>query len=304
MLPRIATLVAAEGESLDSPALMRNLAAIVGVHFGAWRWIEPNRVADLPLESAAENHAIMVQLAEALEGMRVDFAVQYEPLRRKKLLLADMDSTLIGQECIDELAACMPGPDIAAQVADITERAMRGELDFEDALQARLALLRGLPESALAGVWESRIRLNPGAETLMATMRHLGAQCVLVSGGFTYFADKVCAALQMHAAFANRLGMENGAMNGQALPPILGSAAKLQVLRAQTTTLGLGPAETMAVGDGANDLPMLEAAGLGVAYRAKNAVEKASCAHVRHGDLTALLSFQGISRAEWVVRKA
>ncbi len=299
MLPRIATLVAAEGESLTAPALPRNLAEALGaleVRTEAWRWLEPGRVADVPLVGSASSPALAEALREALGTARIDLAVQPEMLRRKRLLLSDMDSTLIGQECIDEMA------DFAGcgkEVAAITERAMRGELDFEAALRARMQLLRGLPEAVLEQVWQERIRVTPGAATLMATMARLGAHCVLVSGGFTHFTERLRVRLGMEAQFANRLEVAEGVLTGEVLPPILGKEAKHQVLLAQALHLGISLTETLAVGDGANDLPMIEAAGLGVAYRAKPVVEAAASATIRHGDLTVLLSFQGIARNTW-----
>lgn len=303
MLPRIATLVAAEGESLDAPHLARNLSdacAALGVPLGGWRWIEPGRVADVPVQGEIPSHHILTAMVQGLQGARVDIAVQQEPLRRKRLLLSDMDSTMIGQECIDELADVAG---VGAQVAEITERAMAGEMNFEEALTARLALLRGLPESVLEQVWNERIRPTPGAATLVATMRKFGAHCVLVSGGFTFFTARLRERLGMEADFSNILGVANGVLTGEAIAPILGKDAKLQILRAQAHTLGLGMSETMAVGDGANDAPMLDAAGLGVAYHAKAAAEAVTNGWVRSGDLTALLSFQGIPRAEWIIRE-
>lgn len=216
--------------------------------------------------------------------------------RRKRLLLADMDSTIIGVECIDELADFAG---VKAEVAAITELAMRGELDFEAALDARVALLRGLPESVLDDCYAERVRLNPGARTLVRTMNALGAETALVSGGFTYFTARVAAEAGFARNRANVLEVADGHLAGTVARPILGRAAKLAALREFTGGLGIGPEAVIAVGDGANDLDMVEAAGLGVAYHAKPALAAGADARLEHSDLTALLALQGIGAAEW-----
>lgn len=214
--------------------------------------------------------------------------------RRRSVLIADMDSTIIGVECIDELADFAGVKDA---VSAITERAMRGELDFEGALLARVALLRGLPESALEECYAERVRLNPGARTLATTMRTLGAATALVSGGFTFFSKRVAAAAGFAQDRANRLIVENGRLTGDVARPILGRAAKLAALRELAASAG--PEAVLAVGDGANDLDMVRAAGLGVAYRAKPALAEAAAARIEHSDLTALLVLQGIPESDW-----
>ena len=216
--------------------------------------------------------------------------------RRKRLLLADMDSTIIAVECIDELADFAG---VKTQVAAITERAMRGELDFEGALIARVALLRGLPESVLQRCYDERVRLNPGARTLVRTMARLGADTALVSGGFTFFSERVAAAAGFAANSANRLIVADGVLTGEVARPILGRAAKLAALRARTAALGVGAEAALAVGDGANDGAMVSAAGLGVAYRAKPALSAVADARIEHSDLTALLALQGIPEDDW-----
>lgn len=231
-----------------------------------------------------------------LAGAGVDANVVPEAGRRKWLLVADMDSTIIGVECIDELADFAG---VKPQVAAITEAAMRGELDFEAALEARAALLAGLPESVLQECYEGRVRLNPGARTLARTMAALGAETALVSGGFEFFTARVAAEAGFARHQANRLEVAGGRLTGRVARPILGRAAKRAALEALAAEAGLGLGETLAVGDGANDLDMIRAAGLGVAYRAKPAVAEAADARLDHSDLTALLALQGIAEVDW-----
>lgn len=236
---------------------------------------------------------------QALEGMfeRVDVFVQPAANREKRLIVADMDSTMIPVECIDELADYAG---IKPQIAEVTERAMRGELDFAAALDARVALLKGLDEGAIDRCLAERVTLMPGARTLIRTMRARGASAVLVSGGFTRFAEPVGAEIGFDRVIANRLLIEGGALTGAVEKPIVDSATKETTLRAVAADLGLNLEQTMAVGDGANDLPMIRAAGMGVAYHAKPIVAAAAGARIDHGDLTALLYAQGIARKDWV----
>jgi phosphoserine phosphatase len=229
----------------------------------------------------------------ALEGLDANL-VPAEG-RRKRALVADMDSTIIGVECIDELADFAG---LKPEVAAVTEAAMRGELDFEAALLARVALLKGLPEATLQRCYDERVRLNPGARTLVRTMRALGAATALVSGGFSFFAERVAAEAGFAWARANRLVVAAGALTGDVAPPILGREAKREALRTLAAEAG-GPEAVLAVGDGANDIDMVRAAGLGVAYRAKPALAAAAAARIEHSDLTALLALQGIPQREW-----
>lgn len=233
----------------------------------------------------------------AVGALPVDFAVQPADGRRKRLLIADMDSTIIGCECLDELADFAGVKD---KVSEITERAMRGELLFEGALRERVGMLKGLSVDALQACYDDRVKLNPGARTLVATMAANGARCALVSGGFTFFTSRVAAAAGFHLNRANTLAEADGALTGLVGEPILGKEAKLAALVEETAALGLTPADALAVGDGANDLAMIEAAGLGVAYRAKPIVAAQAHAKVDHADLTALLYFQGYRAAEFV----
>ncbi len=216
--------------------------------------------------------------------------------RRKRLLIADMDSTIIGVECIDELADFAG---LKAEVAEITEAAMKGELDFEAALIARVALLKGLPASVLEECYRERVRLNPGARTLVQTMAALGAETALVSGGFSFFTERVAAEAGFVRNQANRLEVADGRLTGEVGRPILGRQAKLAALEAISAAAGFGAEAALAVGDGANDLDMVRAAGLGVAYRAKPALAAAADARLAVSDLTALLALQGIAEEAW-----
>ncbi|MEG3085765.1 phosphoserine phosphatase SerB [Sphingomonas sp. PB4P5] len=260
---------------------------------GESQWIDDGHAADIRFDAAPE------AARTALEGVfaATDIVVQPASVRGKKLLIADMDSTMITVECIDELADYAG---IKPQIAEITERAMRGELEFEAALDARVALLAGLDEAVIERCLQERVVIMPGAAALVRTMKARGALTVLVSGGFTRFADPVAATIGFDRAIANRLLVERGALTGTVAKPIVGSATKLETLLAARAERGLAERETLAVGDGANDLAMIERAGLGVAYHAKPIVAAAAAARVDYGDLTALLYAQGIARAEWV----
>jgi phosphoserine phosphatase len=232
-----------------------------------------------------------------LAELPVDVCVQPWAGRRKRLFVADMDSTIIGCECLDELADFAG---LKAEISAITERAMRGEIAFEGALRERVAMLKGLGLDALEKAYAERVRLNPGARTLVRTMAANGVRCVLVSGGFTYFTSRVAEVAGFHANRANTLTEANGKLTGTVGEPILGREAKLAALNEEASVLGLPLAETVAIGDGANDLAMIGAAGLGVAYRAKPIVAaEADCA-VDHADLTAVLYFQGYRADEFV----
>ncbi len=241
-----------------------------------------------PVRAAAE---------AALGAWPIDICVQPWNGRKKRLLIADMDSTIIGCECIDELADFAGVKD---QVSAITERAMRGELDFESALRERVAMLKGLPLADLQRAYDERVRLNPGARTLVRTMTANGAKAFLVSGGFSFFTSRVAEAAGFQANRANTLVEAGDLLAGTVGEPILGREAKLAALTEEATTLGLELSATLAVGDGANDLAMIEAAGLGVAYRAKPIVAAQANAKVDHADLTALLHFQGYRTDEFV----
>ncbi len=245
--------------------------------------------ADLIFEHA-DAKAAEERIRSSLAGAPVAVIVQPLAGRRKRLLLADMDSTMIGQECIDELADCVG---LKAEVSAITERAMRGEIAFEPALRERVALLRGLPAAVIDEIVASRITLMPGGPALVRTMRRGGAYTALVSGGFTLFTGPVSERIGFHEHRSNILVVEGGTLAGRVEEPILGRDAKLAALVELRERLGLAAHETLAVGDGANDLAMLGEAGLGVAFRAKPAVAAAAHARIEHADLTALLYAQG-----------
>ncbi|PCD03141.1 phosphoserine phosphatase SerB [Sphingomonas spermidinifaciens] len=285
----IATLVASDHlkEEVVSAACAR-----IGC-LGEPEWLDDGLAADIAF--AGDPAVARKALEGAFEG--VDIFVQPAANREKRLIVADMDSTMIPVECIDELADYAG---IKPQIAEVTERAMRGELDFAAALDARVALLKGLEESAIDRCLAERVTLMPGARTLIRTMRARGGHAVLVSGGFTRFAEPVGAEIGFDRVIANRLLIEDGALTGLVEKPIVDSATKEATLRAVSGEFGLSLEQTMAVGDGANDLPMIRAAGLGVAYHAKPIVAAAAGARVDHGDLTALLYAQGIARADWV----
>ena len=263
----------------------------------AFDWLAPEIACDLLFDTPPRPEQL--KEAEALAaGEAVDLTVVPIAARRKKLLVADMDSTIIQQECIDELAEELGLRD---RIAEITERAMRGEIEFEPALRERVALLRGLGEAKLQSVFDARITPTPGGATLTATMRSHGATCALVSGGFTFFTERVAARVGFDVNQANELLMEAGTLSGKVAEPILGRQAKVEALVGLREKLGLAAAETLAVGDGANDLGMIEEAGLGVAFHAKPKVAAEADTAIRFGDLTALLYLQGYRAEEIVV---
>jgi phosphoserine phosphatase len=292
----VATLISDPARpALDDAAI----AIAVGVLATAqdMRVLDPGIAVDLPFTpSGADDQAIAQRLRTALGGLRIDVVVQPLTGRRKRLFVADMDSTMIGQECIDELADYVG---LKAHVAAITERAMRGEIAFEPALRERVALLKGLPIAVVDEVIEKRITLTPGGRTLVATMRRDGGTTCLVSGGFTLFTSRVGAMIGFDQNRGNTLVVEDRKLAGRVDEPILGREAKLATLIELRERLGLAPSDTLAAGDGANDLAMIEAAGLGVAYHAKPKVAEAAHARIDHGDLTALLYLQGYARADF-----
>ncbi|HET9902158.1 MAG TPA: phosphoserine phosphatase SerB [Xanthobacteraceae bacterium] len=264
------------------------------------RWLSPGEAweAQFAAPRGDELSGLLAQARAAIRGAPVDANIVQgdRKARRKRLLVADMDSTIIGQECIDELADFVG---LKPRVAAITERAMRGEIAFEPALRERVALLKGLPEGVIEAVLRDRITLTPGATVLVATMRAHGAATCLVSGGFSGFVDRIAARVGFDASRSNVLEVADGRLSGTVREPILGREAKLATLVAMRGELGLSESQTLAVGDGANDLAMLVAAGLGVAFRAKPAVAAAAAARIDHSDLTALLFLQGYAREEF-----
>jgi len=240
---------------------------------------------------------VRAKAEDALQYAQVDICVQLAEHRKKRLLIADMDSTIIGCECLDELADFAG---VKREVAAITERAMRGELNFEDALRERVAMIAGLPLEDLQRCYDERVKLNPGARALVATMTAAGARCVLVSGGFEFFTARVARAAGFQAHWGNRLIDDGEALTGRVADPILGRGAKLNTLRAEAAGFGATMADTLAIGDGANDIDMIMAAGLGVAYRAKPVLASQADARLDKTDLTTLLYFQGYGADRFV----
>jgi len=288
----IATLIAKDRLAGGDISAAADALAAAGMAPYGRSWIEDDKACDLLFPG--EPGPARAVLEGLLAG--VDVIVQGEASRRRRLLVADMDSTMIAVECIDELADYAG---LRAEVAAVTERAMRGEIPFETALTERVALLAGLDEEAIDRCRAERVRLTPGARPLVRTMKRAGAFTVLVSGGFTRFAEPVGAELGFDRVVANRLGAMAGRLTGTVEPPILGAEGKRLALLDAAAGRGLRPDEALAVGDGANDVPMLKEAGLGVAYHAKPAAAAAAGASIVHNDLTALLYAQGWARDEW-----
>lgn len=288
------TLLTAPDRPDLTAAALRDLPAAWGV--GEPRWLAPGAAVEAELEGVPED---LWTEWERWQERGVDLVVQPTEGRRKRVLLADMDSTMIQQECIDELAA---HAGVGEQVATVTTRAMDGELDFVESLHARVALLEGLPASVVDTVLAERITFAPGGAELVSTMSAHGARCVLVSGGFTPFTEAVAARLGFHEHRANTLEVEGGRFTGKVVLPVLGRQAKVDALREVTASLGLTPHDAIAVGDGANDLGMLQLAGTGVALHAKPAVAQQCDVRVNHGDLTAVLHLQGYAVQDFAVR--
>ncbi|PWJ14492.1 phosphoserine phosphatase SerB [Jannaschia seohaensis] len=280
----------------DAPSIETALVEALRNAFGGGdaRWLSQGSAAEFDLDRIPDTFE---STRSDLDALGVDLNIVPAEGRRKRLLLADMDSTMIRQECIDELAA---EAGVGDRVAAITARAMNGEVDFEGALRERVGLLAGLDESVIERVIADRISFMPGGATLVATMKAAGARAVLVSGGFTAFTAHVAQALAFDEHRANRLLVEGGKLTGHPATPILGREAKVAALQEITAAMGIRTAEVIAVGDGANDLGMLTRAGMGVALHAKPAVQAKAGLRVNHGDLTALLYLQGYSRTEFV----
>jgi len=288
----VLTLITA-AEALDDGIVACALGALkgLGAETAAPDWLSPGEACDVPFQGPPVSNAVQ----GALKGVPVDLCCGPIEGRRKKLLIADMDSTIITSETLDELADLAGKGD---ETAAITKRSMLGEIEFADALRERLAILKGMPETlineALAGVI-----LSPGAETLVRTMAAHGAHTALVSGGFTPFTQAVAAMAGFHDNFANHFDFIEGQLSGNAVEPILGPEAKLETLKRLADESGIPITDTLAVGDGANDVPMIRAAGLGIAHYGKPITLEAADARINHTDLTAVLFMQGYRRSEF-----
>jgi phosphoserine phosphatase len=291
----VATLIAGRAGALDASALRR--AGETLPRAAEPRWLSEGAAAAIPFsaEAGADQRALAEHVRALFSG--VDVVVQPAANRRKRLFLADMDSTMIGQECIDELAAFAG---LKEHVAAITERAMRGEIAFEPALRERVALLKGLPVKVVDEVIDKHITLTPGARALVGTMRANGAFTCLVSGGFTLFTRRIAAMIGFDETHANSLVVDGDMLAGTVEEPIFGRDAKRATLLAFRARLKLAKDDTLVTGDGANDLGMITEAGLGVAYHAKPKVAEAAAARIDHADLSALLYVQGYRRDEFV----
>ena len=292
-----ATLVAPPEAVFLPESVLASALAPLGARLVGRTMLGPMAM-DLAVEAADGALPGLRQAAwNTLQHFPLDVCIQPWEGRRKRLLISDMDSTIVSVECIDELADFMG---IKPQIAAITERGMRGEIDFETGLRERVAMLTGLPSADIDRCIRERVTLNPGAETLVRTMAAGGAECLLVSGGFTLFVDRVAADVGFHRSLSNVLEIEDERLTGRVVGPVFGSAQKLATLREAAAGLGLDLSQTVAIGDGANDLGMIESAGLGVAYRAKPVVAERAAARIDHTDLTSLLYFQAYPVQEFV----
>ncbi len=290
-MTQVLTIIAGQNTELDEQTIKALPAA------DRSKVLEHGRAVELFFENGAYISDAFPELRATLDAKRIDAVLQTPAGRQKKLLCADMDSTLIRQEGLDLIAAHLG---LGAETAAVTERAMRGEIDFATSLTERVALLQGLAADKLEETFAA-LTDTPGAQTLVKTMRAHGARCVLISGGFTVFADRIAERLGCHAAHSNRLDIQDGVLTGRVLPPILDSARKREILETERQTHKFARKDVIAVGDGANDIPMLQAAATGIAFRAKPRVEDSVQHRIRHSDLTALLYLQGYTSEDILI---
>jgi len=261
-------------------------------------WLAENEACELYFTSCLSASNLTELAQDALSGTLIDTVCTPETGRRKKFLISDMDSTVINQECIDELGDAIGK---GLQIRQITSAVVGGDISFSDALRQRMALMKGMERDLLERIYEERITLKSGARTLVQTMRHHGAYCILVSGGFSFFTHRIAARLGFHNHQGNELVFEDNKLTGEVLEPILGRSAKLEILTKLCTEKNLHPRDVLAVGDGANDIKMIEAAGLGVAFHGADSLRIKANACIDHGDLTALLYIQGYRKSQFVV---
>ena len=280
-------------ESVHVERVYRRLATT-----GETDWLAEREACDLFIDSPLSAVEVAEQARDALSGTAIDTVCTSIEGRRRKLLISDMDSTVIDQECIDELGDAIG---VGSQIREITAAVVNGDISFSDALRKRLALMIGMDRRLLKSVYEERISLKAGARTLVQTMRHHGAFCILVSGGFTFFTRRIAERIGFHDHQGNELAFEDGKLTGAVLEPILGRSAKLKTLTRLCDEKGLEPSDVLAVGDGANDIEMIKAAGLGVAFHGSDSLRKQANACIDHGDLTALLYIQGFRKSEFVL---
>lgn len=290
----VATLIASKKLKKADLSEARDRLSARGLATCYSQWIEKGKAADIFFKGNIEEG----RMALASMSKKFDIAILYEKHRSARLFISDMDSTMIAAECIDELAGYAG---IKDEIAAVTERAMRGELDFEEALRSRVALLKGLDESVIAECLRDKITLMPGAKQLISTLKLMGSRCILVSGGFHHFADVIGKELGFDAVFANRIAVENGKLTGELLGDIVDAKRKAEILKTERKAAGIKKHKTLAIGDGANDIPMIKKSGLGVAYHAKPKVRKAADVAINHGDLTHLLYILGHGQSEWAI---
>ena len=291
----VATLLANPSNPVLAPVLAEKAAEAISA--SGLYWLADGVACDIVLRDGTDLTEADAAIRALIASAPIDLAIQDADTRRKKFLIADMDSTMIGQECIDELAAEVG---LKEMVSKITARAMNGEIEFEPALRERVALLKGLPVAVIDEVIEKRITLTPGGPELIATMKARGFHTALVSGGFTVFTARIAERLGFHENRANNLLEKDGFLTGEVAEPILGKQAKVDALADICERLGITPQDAIAVGDGANDLAMLELAGSGVALHAKPSVAAQAKIRIDHGDLTALLYLQGYRKTDFV----
>ena len=280
-------------ESVHVERVYRRLATT-----GETDWLAEREACDLFIDSPLSAVEVAEQARDALSGTAIDTVCTSIEGRRRKLLISDMDSTVIDQECIDELGDAIG---VGSQIREITAAVVNGDISFSDALRKRLALMIGMDRRLLKSVYQERISLKAGGRTLVQTMRHHGAFCILVSGGFSYFTRRIAERIGFHDHQGNELAFADGKLTGQVLEPILGRSAKLNTLRSLCDEKGLEPSDVLAVGDGANDIKMIGAAGLGVAFHGCDSLREQANARIDHGDLTALLYIQGFRKSAFVL---